>query len=61
MMHTTATTTLPNRPAQRASAVGAALLAIAGNALVVVILGVAAAIVVGAAVLVFGGGLAEAL
>ncbi|WP_235566962.1 hypothetical protein [Microbacterium sp. Root180] len=61
MMHSTATTTLPNGPARRVSSLGAALLAIAGNVLVLVILGVAAVIVAGAAVLVFGGGLAEAL
>ncbi|MCW3492886.1 hypothetical protein [Microbacterium sp. SSM24] len=59
MMHSTATTALSRGRAPRASAVGAALLAIAGNVLVVAILGLAALVTLAAAVLVFGGGLAD--
>lgn len=59
MMHSTAPTTFASRPARRVSAMGAALLAIAGNMLVVAILGLAAVVAVGAAVLVFGRGFAD--
>jgi hypothetical protein len=59
MMHSTAATTLPNRPARRVTAMGAALLAIAGNVLVVAILALAALAAIGAAVLVFGEGFAS--
>lgn len=58
MMHSTATTTVRATPAGR---IGAALLAIAGNVLVVVILAVAAVAAVGAAVVVFGGNVLERL
>lgn len=58
-MHSSASTTLSTRPGRRGSAVGAAMLAIAGNVLVVVILGVAALVALGAAVLVFGGGFSD--
>lgn len=57
MMHSTASTALPKRPGspgRRVPALGAALLAIAGNVLVVAILGLAALAVLAAAVLVFG-------
>lgn len=59
MMYSTARTSAVPRPAaDRASRVGAAALAIAGNILVAVILAAAAAAVVAAAVLIFGEGLA---
>ncbi len=61
MMHSTAATALSQRPARRVSPLGAALLAIAGNVLVVAILGLTALVALGAAVLVFGGGLADLL
>lgn len=58
MMHSTASTTVRTTSAGR---VGAALLAIAGNALVVVILGVAVLATVAAAAVVFGGSVLERL
>ncbi|MFE7845459.1 hypothetical protein ACFUTX_09755 [Microbacterium sp. NPDC057407] len=58
MMHSAPSTTVRARSAGR---VGAALLAIAGNALVVVILGAAALAAVAAAAVVFGGGVLERL
>ena len=61
MMHSTVSTTLRTTPGRRIPALGAALLAVAGNILVVTILAVAALVVVGAAAYVFGAGLLEAL
>lgn len=55
MMHSTATVATSRPGGRGLSTIGAALLAIAGNVLVVAILAVGAIVALGAAVVVFGG------
>lgn len=55
MMHSTATVATSRTGGRGLSTLGAALLAIAGNVLVVAILAVGAIVALGAAVVVFGG------
>lgn len=57
MMHSTANPTIAHSTARRIPALGAALLAIAGNVLVVAILGIATLVTLGAAAYVFGASL----